>query len=192
VLPVSRSVPVDAFARKLQAALEGIRASTSFFQSSFWFRGILVVTASRGWASLRQRPVSRQEKRYRVLYVADSPVVVRDATMHSTGKILRIATCVNIFIPFGRQIASWSWEGDDLAAVNYGHGSCHITHRRIVAHPHDHDANLLREGYNILTHVAFAESYLANACLRHGLLTGESATYKTVRYRCSWSATAPP
>lgn len=30
VLPVSRSVPVEAFAKKLQAALEGIGASTSY------------------------------------------------------------------------------------------------------------------------------------------------------------------
>lgn len=34
VLPVSRSVPVDAFARKLQAALEGIGASTSYLNQA--------------------------------------------------------------------------------------------------------------------------------------------------------------
>jgi hypothetical protein len=34
VLPVSRNVPVDAFARKLQAALEGIGASTSYLNQA--------------------------------------------------------------------------------------------------------------------------------------------------------------
>ncbi len=34
VLPVSRNVPIDAFARKLQAALEGIGASTSFLNQA--------------------------------------------------------------------------------------------------------------------------------------------------------------
>lgn len=34
VLPVSRNVPVDAFARKLQSALEGIGASTSYLNQA--------------------------------------------------------------------------------------------------------------------------------------------------------------
>jgi lysophospholipid hydrolase len=34
VLPVSRNVPVDEFARKLQAALEGIGASTSYLNQA--------------------------------------------------------------------------------------------------------------------------------------------------------------
>lgn len=34
VLPVSRNVPIDEFARKLQAALEGIGASTSYLNQA--------------------------------------------------------------------------------------------------------------------------------------------------------------
>jgi lysophospholipid hydrolase len=34
VLPVSRNVPIDSFARKLQAALEGIGASTAFLNQA--------------------------------------------------------------------------------------------------------------------------------------------------------------
>lgn len=34
ILPVSRLVPVDAFARKLQAALEGIGATTSYLNQA--------------------------------------------------------------------------------------------------------------------------------------------------------------
>ena len=34
ILPVSRTVPIDAFARKLQVALEGIGASTSFLNQA--------------------------------------------------------------------------------------------------------------------------------------------------------------
>jgi lysophospholipid hydrolase len=34
VLPVSRSVPIDAFSRKLQVALEGIGASTSYLNQT--------------------------------------------------------------------------------------------------------------------------------------------------------------
>ena len=34
VLPVSRNVPIDAFSRKLQAALEGIGASTSYLNQA--------------------------------------------------------------------------------------------------------------------------------------------------------------
>lgn len=34
VLPVSRNVPVEAFAKKLQAALEGIGASTSYLNQA--------------------------------------------------------------------------------------------------------------------------------------------------------------
>lgn len=34
ILPVSRTVPIDVFARKLQVALEGIGASTSFLNQA--------------------------------------------------------------------------------------------------------------------------------------------------------------
>lgn len=75
ILPVSRNVPVDAFARKLQAALEGIGATTSYLNQAsisshlgrhaFTRMGKL---KAAGW-------LADQEQRYRtVLYVADSPV----------------------------------------------------------------------------------------------------------------------
>lgn len=75
VLPVSRHVPIDAFARKLQAALEGIGAKTSYLNQAsvsaqlgrhaFTRMGKL---KAAGW-------LAEQEQRYRtVLYVADSPV----------------------------------------------------------------------------------------------------------------------
>jgi lysophospholipid hydrolase len=75
ILPVSRSVPVDAFARKLHQALEGIGASTSYLNQAsvsahlgrhaFTRMGKL---KAAGW-------LADQEQRYRtVLYVADSPV----------------------------------------------------------------------------------------------------------------------
>ncbi len=75
VLPVSRNVPVDAFARKLQTALEGIGASTSYLNQAsisnqlgrhaFTRMGKL---KAAGW-------LADLEQRYRtVLYVADSPV----------------------------------------------------------------------------------------------------------------------
>lgn len=34
ILPVSRNVPIDAFARKLQTALEGMGASTAFLNQA--------------------------------------------------------------------------------------------------------------------------------------------------------------
>ncbi|PBK76899.1 patatin-domain-containing protein [Armillaria solidipes] len=75
VLPVSRSVPIDAFSRKLQTALEGIGATTSYLNQAsisnqlgrhaFTRMGKL---KAAGW-------LADQEQRYRtVLYVADSPV----------------------------------------------------------------------------------------------------------------------
>ncbi|KAI5898746.1 patatin-domain-containing protein [Schizophyllum commune H4-8] len=75
ILPVSRAVPIDVFARKLQTALEGIGASTVYLnQASVANRlGRHVFTRmgklkAAGW-------LADQEQRYRtVLYVADSPV----------------------------------------------------------------------------------------------------------------------
>ena len=75
ILPVSRSIPVDAFARKLHAALEGIGAPTAFLNQAsvsdhlgrhaFTRMGKL---KAAGW-------LAEQEQKYRiVLYVADSAV----------------------------------------------------------------------------------------------------------------------
>ena len=75
VLPVSRNVPVDAFARKLHAALEGIGAPTGFLNQAsvsdhlgrhaFTRMGKL---KAAGW-------LAEQEQKYRiVLYIADSAV----------------------------------------------------------------------------------------------------------------------
>ena len=75
VLPMSRNVPIEAFARKLHAALESIGASTSYLNQasisaqlgrhSFSRMGKL---KAAGW-------LADQEQKYQVvLYVADSPV----------------------------------------------------------------------------------------------------------------------
>ncbi|KAH0591235.1 hypothetical protein H2248_001327 [Termitomyces sp. 'cryptogamus'] len=92
ILPVSRNVPIDAFARKLQTALEGIGASTSFLDQAsisghlgrhaFTRMGKL---KSAGW-------LADQEQKYRtVLYVADSPV-----NSSWTQTCIRQADCVMI------------------------------------------------------------------------------------------------
>ncbi|KAI0783411.1 patatin-domain-containing protein [Abortiporus biennis] len=75
ILPASRNIPVDAFGRKLHAALEGIGAPTSYLNQSsvsnhlgkhaFTRMGKL---KAAGW-------LAEQEQKYRiVLYVADSAV----------------------------------------------------------------------------------------------------------------------
>lgn len=75
ILPSSRNVPIDAFGRKLFAALEGIGAPTSYLNQSsvsnhlgrhaFTRMGKL---KAAGW-------LAEQEQKYRiVLYVADSAV----------------------------------------------------------------------------------------------------------------------
>ncbi|KAG5643133.1 hypothetical protein DXG03_001523 [Asterophora parasitica] len=92
ILPVTRNVPIDAFARKLQAALEGMGASTSFLNQAsisghlgrhaFTRMGKL---KSAGW-------LADQEQKYRtVLYVADSPV-----NSSWTQTCIRQADCVMI------------------------------------------------------------------------------------------------
>jgi lysophospholipid hydrolase len=75
VLPVSRSVPVNAYARKLQAALEGIGASTSYLNQAS-VSGHLGRHAFTRMGKLKAAGwLADQEQRYRiVLYVADSPV----------------------------------------------------------------------------------------------------------------------
>ena len=91
VLPVSRNVPVSDFARKLQAALEGIGASTAFLNKAsisrhlgrhaFTRMGKLKVCCMLGMSAMIMDCLQSagwfadQEQRYRiVLYVADSPV----------------------------------------------------------------------------------------------------------------------
>jgi lysophospholipid hydrolase len=92
ILPVSRLVPVDAFARKLQAALEGIGATTSYLNQAsisshlgrhaftrmgklkaagcMYYFSIWLARALIGIVGLAD-----QEQKFRtVLYVADSPV----------------------------------------------------------------------------------------------------------------------
>ncbi|KAF8624239.1 hypothetical protein AX15_005999 [Amanita polypyramis BW_CC] len=92
ILPVSRSVPVEEVARKLQAALEGIGASTAFLNQAsvssnlgrhaFTRMGKL---KSAGW-------LADQEQRYRiVLHVADSPV-----NSSWTQTCIRQADCVMV------------------------------------------------------------------------------------------------
>ncbi|KXN88897.1 Lysophospholipase NTE1 [Leucoagaricus sp. SymC.cos] len=92
VLPVSRNVPIDSFARKLQAALEGIGASTAFLNQAI-ISGQLGRHAftrigklkSAGW-------LADQEQRFRiVLYVADSPV-----NSSWTQTCIRQADCVMV------------------------------------------------------------------------------------------------
>ncbi|KAK7063789.1 lysophospholipase NTE1 [Favolaschia claudopus] len=92
IIPVSRQVPVDAFARKLQAALEGIGATTSYLNQAsisnhlgrhaFTRMGKL---KAAGW-------LADQEQKYRtVLYVADSPV-----NSSWTQTCIRQADCVMV------------------------------------------------------------------------------------------------
>uniref|UniRef100_A0A8H8CR46 Lysophospholipase NTE1 n=1 Tax=Psilocybe cubensis TaxID=181762 RepID=A0A8H8CR46_PSICU len=92
VLPVSRNVPVEAFAKKLQQALEGIGASTAYLNQAtianqlgrhaFTRMGKL---KSAGW-------LANQEQRFHtVLYVADSPV-----NSSWTQTCIRQADCVMV------------------------------------------------------------------------------------------------
>jgi lysophospholipid hydrolase len=75
ILPTSRNVPINAFAKKLHAALESIGASTSYLNqasiSAHLGRHVFTRMGklkAAGW-------LAEQEQRYRtVLYVADSPV----------------------------------------------------------------------------------------------------------------------
>ncbi|KIY73513.1 patatin-domain-containing protein [Cylindrobasidium torrendii FP15055 ss-10] len=92
VLPVSRNVPVDAFARKLQAALEGIGASTSYLNQATMSNQLgrhaftrMGKLKAAGW-------LADLEQRYRsVLYVVDSPV-----SSSWTQTCIRQADCVMV------------------------------------------------------------------------------------------------
>ena len=92
VLPVSRSVPVGAFARKLQGALEGIGASTSYLNQAS-VSGHLGRHAFSRMGKLKAAGwLADQEQRYRtVLYVADSPV-----SSSWTQTCIRQADCVMV------------------------------------------------------------------------------------------------
>ena len=92
VLPVTRNVPVDAFARKLHAALESVGAPTSYLNQAsvsnhlgrhaFTRMGKL---KAAGW-------LAEQEQKYHtVLYVADSPV-----NSSWTQTCIRQADCVMV------------------------------------------------------------------------------------------------
>ncbi|KAJ3572215.1 hypothetical protein NP233_g3232 [Leucocoprinus birnbaumii] len=90
VLPVSRSVPIDTFARKLQAALEGIGASTAYLNQA-------IISSQLGRHAFTRigklkASLANQEQRYRiVLYVADSPV-----NSSWTQTCIRQADCVMV------------------------------------------------------------------------------------------------
>lgn len=75
ILPVSRLVPVDTFARKLKAALEEMGARTSYLNQAS-VSGHLGRHAFSRMGKLKAAAwLADQEQRYRtVLYVADSPV----------------------------------------------------------------------------------------------------------------------
>ncbi|KZT73215.1 patatin-domain-containing protein [Daedalea quercina L-15889] len=92
VLPVTRNVPVDAFARKLHAALESVGAPTSYLNQAsvsdhlgrhaFTRMGKL---KAAGW-------LAEQEQKYKiVLYVVDSPV-----NSSWTQTCIRQADCVMV------------------------------------------------------------------------------------------------
>ncbi|KAF7337681.1 Lysophospholipase NTE1 [Mycena sanguinolenta] len=92
ILPVSRFVPVDAFARKLQAALEGIGATTSYLNQAS-ISGHLGRHAFTRMGKLKAAGwLADQEQKYRtVLYVADSPV-----NSSWTQTCIRQADCVMV------------------------------------------------------------------------------------------------
>ncbi|KAJ6520332.1 hypothetical protein C8R45DRAFT_954806 [Mycena sanguinolenta] len=92
ILPASRLVPVDAFARKLQAALEGIGATTSYLNQAS-ISGHLGRHAFTRMGKLKAAGwLADQEQKYRtVLYVADSPV-----NSSWTQTCIRQADCVMV------------------------------------------------------------------------------------------------
>ncbi|KAJ7492149.1 hypothetical protein FB451DRAFT_1336165 [Mycena latifolia] len=92
ILPVSRLVPVDAFARKLQNALEGIGATTSYLNQAS-ISGHLGRHAFTRMGKLKAAGCKYCiEQKYRtVLYVADSPV-----NSSWTQTCIRQADCVMV------------------------------------------------------------------------------------------------
>lgn len=75
IMPVSRAIPIETFAKKLQTALEGLGAPTGYLNQASIGRSLGRHAFTRmgklkvaGW-------LADQEQRYRtVLYVVDSPV----------------------------------------------------------------------------------------------------------------------
>ncbi|KAJ6541870.1 hypothetical protein B0H19DRAFT_1175019 [Mycena capillaripes] len=92
ILPVSRLVPIDAFARKLQTALEGIGATTSYLNQAS-IAGHLGRHAFTRMGKLKAAGwLADQEQKFRtVLYVADSPV-----NSSWTQTCIRQADCVMV------------------------------------------------------------------------------------------------
>jgi len=141
--PVSRSVPVDAFARKLQAALEGMGASTSYLNQAS-VSGHLGVMPSREWESSKLRAgwQIRSKDNQTVLYVADSPV----SSSWTQTCIRQVRFCDyyrdRYFLIFSdRQIASWVvGMGDDPGIGEYERLllSMKTTARKelVLLHPH--------------------------------------------------------
>ncbi|KAI0316483.1 hypothetical protein OF83DRAFT_1126430 [Amylostereum chailletii] len=75
ILPVSRNVPIDAFARKLHAALEGIGAPTSYLNQASVSTKLGRHAFTRMGKLKTAAWLADQEQRYNiVLYVADSAV----------------------------------------------------------------------------------------------------------------------
>ena len=75
VLPVTRTVPIDAFARKLHAALEGIGASTAYLNQAAVSTKLGRYAFTRMGKLKTAAWLADQEQRFKiVLYVADSAV----------------------------------------------------------------------------------------------------------------------
>jgi lysophospholipid hydrolase len=75
ILPVSRNVPIDTFARKLKSALEEMGAKTSYLNQASVSSHLGRHAFSRMGKLKAAAWLADQEQRYRtVLYVADSPV----------------------------------------------------------------------------------------------------------------------
>lgn len=115
ILPVTRNVPIEAFSRKLHAALEGIGAPTAYLNQAsvsdhlgrhaFTRMGKL---KAAGW-------LAEQEQKYRiVLYIADSAV----SSSWTQTCIRQVGCCAAcwwwmggwILIFAGRRTLSW-WSG---------------------------------------------------------------------------------
>ncbi|KIK70532.1 hypothetical protein GYMLUDRAFT_32561 [Collybiopsis luxurians FD-317 M1] len=75
VLPVSRNVPIEAFSKKLQSALEGIGATTTLLNQASMSTQLGKYAFTRMGKLKAAGWLADQEQKYRtVLYVVDSPV----------------------------------------------------------------------------------------------------------------------
>ncbi|KAF9531870.1 hypothetical protein CPB83DRAFT_867766 [Crepidotus variabilis] len=92
ILPTSRNVPVEAFAKKLHGALEGIGASTSYLNQAIISNHLGKHAFTRMGKLKSAAWLADQEQRYHtVLYVADSPV-----SSSWTQTCIRQADCVMV------------------------------------------------------------------------------------------------